>query len=90
MTASADWDVDGVRDDVRGYVVEHLGDPDGVLIADDTGFLKKGHPVGRRAAAVFRDRRADRELSGRGVPGVRLGARARADRPGAVPAPVLG
>ena len=38
----ADWDVDGVRDDVRGYVVEHLGDPDGVLIADDTGFLKKG------------------------------------------------
>jgi SRSO17 transposase len=38
----ADWDVDGVRDDVRGYVVEHLGDRDGVLIADDTGFLKKG------------------------------------------------
>ena len=29
----------GVRDDVRDYVVEHLGDPDGVLIADDTGFL---------------------------------------------------
>ena len=38
----ADWDVDGVRDDIRGYVVERLGDPDGVLIADDTGFLKKG------------------------------------------------
>jgi SRSO17 transposase len=38
----ASWDVDGVRDDLRGYVVEHLGDPDGVLIADDTGFLKKG------------------------------------------------
>ena len=38
----ADWDVDGVRDDVRGYVVEHLGDAGGVLIADDTGFLKKG------------------------------------------------
>jgi SRSO17 transposase len=38
----ADWDVDGVRDDVRGYVIEQLGDPDGVLIADDTGFLKKG------------------------------------------------
>src|SRR6266480_6128749 len=30
----ADWNVDGVRDDVRGYVVEQLGDPDGVLIAD--------------------------------------------------------
>ena len=46
----ADWDVDGVRDDVRGYVVEHLGDRDGVLIADDTGFLKKG----TRSAGVQR------------------------------------
>jgi SRSO17 transposase len=26
----ADWDVDGVRDDVRGYVIEQLGDPGGV------------------------------------------------------------
>ena len=38
----ADWDVDGVRDDVRDYVIEHLGSPQGVLIADETGFLKKG------------------------------------------------
>jgi hypothetical protein len=38
----ADWDVDGVRGDVRDYVVEHLGDAGGVLIADDTGFLEKG------------------------------------------------
>jgi len=38
----ADWDVDGVRDDIRGYVAGQLGEPDGVLIADDTGFLKKG------------------------------------------------
>jgi SRSO17 transposase len=38
----ADWDVDGVRDDLRSYVVEHLGEPDGVLIVDETGFLKKG------------------------------------------------
>ena len=85
----ADWDVDGVRDDVRDYVVEHLGDRDGVLIADDTGFPEEGHPVGGRAAAVFRHCRADGELPGRGVPGVCLGARARADRPGAVPAAVL-
>src|SRR5260221_4229887 len=33
----ADWDVGRVRDDVRDYVVEQLGDRDGVLIADDTG-----------------------------------------------------
>ena len=46
----ADWDVDGVRDDVRDYVARHLGDRDGVLIADDTGFLKKG----TRSAGVQR------------------------------------
>ncbi|MFD0567840.1 IS701 family transposase [Kitasatospora saccharophila] len=37
-----DWDADRVLDDVREYVVEHLADPCGVLIVDDTGFLKKG------------------------------------------------
>jgi SRSO17 transposase len=36
------WDADGVRDDLHAYVVQHLGDPDGVLILDETGFLKKG------------------------------------------------
>ena len=39
---SADWDADAVRDDLRAYVVERLGDPNGVLIVDETGFLKKG------------------------------------------------
>jgi SRSO17 transposase len=39
---AAAWDTDGVRDDLRGYVADHLGDPDGVLIVDETGFLKKG------------------------------------------------
>jgi len=38
----ADWDADAVRDDLRDYVAEHLGDPAGVLIVDETGFLKKG------------------------------------------------
>ena len=37
------WDADGVRDDLRAYVVEHLGDPtSGVLIVDETSFLKQG------------------------------------------------
>jgi hypothetical protein len=31
-----------VRDDLRGRVVEQLGEPGGVLIVDGTGFLKKG------------------------------------------------
>jgi SRSO17 transposase len=42
LLARARWDADGVRDDVRGFVVEHLGDPDAVLVADETGDLKKG------------------------------------------------
>jgi SRSO17 transposase len=36
------WDADQVRDDLRGYVVAHLGDADGVLVLDETGFVKKG------------------------------------------------
>jgi SRSO17 transposase len=39
---AADWDVAAVRDDLRAYVTEHLGDPAGVLIVDETGFLKQG------------------------------------------------
>ena len=50
MLRRADWNVEGVRDDLRDYVVEHLGEPDGVLIVDDTGFLKKG----TRSAGVQR------------------------------------
>lgn len=42
LLAYADWDADAVRDDVREYVVEHLADPTGVLVVDETGFLKKG------------------------------------------------
>jgi SRSO17 transposase len=36
------WDADAVRDDLQAYVVQHLGDADGVAILDETGFLKKG------------------------------------------------
>src|SRR5277367_5633648 len=39
---AAAWDTGGVRDDVRAYVAAHLGAADGVLIVDETGFLKKG------------------------------------------------
>ena len=41
------WSADALRDEVCGYVVEALGDTDGVLVVDETGFLKKGkHSVG--------------------------------------------
>jgi SRSO17 transposase len=43
LLSAASWDADAVRDDLRAYVVDHLGDPaSGVLIIDDTGFVKKG------------------------------------------------
>jgi len=42
LLSTTDWDPDLVRDDLRSYVTSHLGDPGGVLIVDETGFLKKG------------------------------------------------
>jgi SRSO17 transposase len=42
LLANAQWDAEAVRDDLRAYVVEHLGDPRGVLLVDETGFVKKG------------------------------------------------
>src|SRR4051794_31364402 len=42
LLSQAVWDEAGVRDDLRGYVVEHLGDPDAVLVVDETGDVKKG------------------------------------------------
>lgn len=42
LLSTAEWDADVVRDDLRAYVVEHLGDPAAVLVVDETGFLKKG------------------------------------------------
>src|SRR6266540_4054943 len=42
LLARGVWDHDGVRDDVRELLVEHLGDPEAVLVVDETGDLKKG------------------------------------------------
>jgi hypothetical protein len=50
LLTSPAWDPDAVRDDVRDYVVARIGDPAGVLIADETGFVKKG----TRSAGVQR------------------------------------
>ena len=37
------WEADLVRDDLRNYVAEHLADAEGVVVVDETGFLKKGN-----------------------------------------------
>lgn len=47
LLGRAKWDADAVRDDLRGFVVGHLGTDDVVLVVDETGDLKKGtHTVG--------------------------------------------
>jgi SRSO17 transposase len=47
LLGRSDWEPDEVRDDLRAYAVEALGDDEAVLILDDTGFLKKGaHSAG--------------------------------------------
>lgn len=42
LLSEAAWDEAGMRDDLRGYVLEHFADPDAVLVVDETGDLKKG------------------------------------------------
>lgn len=42
LLSTTDWDPDAVRDALTGYVIKHLGDPEGILAIDETGFLKKG------------------------------------------------
>jgi SRSO17 transposase len=44
------WDPDAVRDELRRYILQHLEDPEAVLVLDETGFLKKG----RHSAGVAR------------------------------------
>ena len=47
LLGRSSWSADHLRDLVRAYVAEALGDPAGVLVVDETGFLKKGrHSVG--------------------------------------------
>jgi SRSO17 transposase len=50
LLGEADWDEDAVRDDLRAYVIEHLGEEDGILVLDETGFIKKG----KKSAGVAR------------------------------------
>lgn len=51
LLRSVRWDADPVREDVCGFVAERLGEADGVVIVDDTGFVKKGRSSYRGSAA---------------------------------------
>src|SRR3954447_8346284 len=50
LLARAVWDTDGVAEDLRDYVVDHLADPAAVLVIDETGDVKRG----RRTVGVQR------------------------------------
>jgi SRSO17 transposase len=50
LLEEADWDEEAVRDELRTYVIEQLGEPAGILVVDETGFVKKG----KKSAGVAR------------------------------------
>src|SRR5713226_2771222 len=50
LLEEADWDEEAVRDELRTYVIEQLGEPGGMLVVDETGFVKKG----KKSAGVAR------------------------------------
>lgn len=50
LLGEADWDEEAVRDDLQAYVSEHLAEEDGILVVDETGFVKKG----KKSAGVAR------------------------------------
>src|SRR6266566_3499640 len=55
LLASSVWDTDGVRDDVRSYVLEQLGQESAILVIDESGFPKRGNQsagVGRQYFGV--------------------------------------
>jgi SRSO17 transposase len=47
LLSSAVWSAEAVRDELDEYIIDNMGDEDGVLVVDETGFLKQGqHSVG--------------------------------------------
>jgi SRSO17 transposase len=42
VLARADWDAEAVRTALRPSIIQQLGDPNGVLVLDEPGFVKKG------------------------------------------------
>jgi SRSO17 transposase len=88
LLSAAVWDEAGMRDDLRGYVLEHFADPGAVLVVDETGDLKKGTAtVGTQRQYTGTAGRT--ENAGRRVPGLCRSGRVRVRGPGLVPAPVL-
>ena len=98
------WDADRLRDAVRGYVIEALGEASGVLVVDGEPdqpydpvdrspgerLSEERRAFGRGGAAIFGHRGADRELPGRGVCRLCQQVWSGADRPAALSSRALG
>ena len=62
LLGRSSWSADQLRDLVRDYAADALGCPDGVLVIDETGFLKKGHHADRTVAIKARHLRGEAGL----------------------------
>lgn len=63
LLSHAVWDTADVRDEVRSYVPEQLGQESAIVVIDETSFRQPGHQVGWRGAAILWNQRAGPELS---------------------------
>ena len=86
LLSQAVWDTDGLRDDLRAYVLSHLGTEGAVLAIDETSFPKRGaHSAGVGPQYCGTTGKA-RKLSGWGLPQLCHRSRTCAHRPGIVSA----
>jgi len=74
LLAAARWDAGAVRDDVRAYVVEHLGSADAVLVVDETGDVKKSAASAACSASIPAPRGGWRTARSRCSSATRAGA----------------
>ena len=89
LLAGARWDADGVRDDLRDYIIGQLSDPDAVLVVDETGDLKMGTATAGVQRPYTGTAGRIENSPGGSVPHLCRPGRARAHRPGALPAEVM-
>ncbi len=86
LLAEADWDEEAVRDDLRAYVMEHLGEAGGILVVDETGKVRERQEIGGGGAAVQRNSWATGEQPDWGLSFVCQFERVRFHRSHALPA----
>jgi SRSO17 transposase len=73
LLSRAVWDADLVRDDLRSYVLEQLGDHEPIVVIDETSFAKRGDKSAGTQVQYCGTTGKPRELSGRGLSGLRHG-----------------